>query len=787
MPKAVIRSNRAEVSGRFPLLGFTVRTGANPFFEVAMATDPTLFTDKARRTANNFYSTRALGPLPADGDESIYLVPDEVLRRFVGQERIYYAIATFADRTRAKADVAVIAPDAAPFVSISRSFTGRMLRQTVGAGAVTGGSTGAYGSQNGASLEWAGDAPRPGAEPASPSKETTSPSGKSTAPAQATALEHDATYDDGYSRDLWDQDRPTGRPYGGSRRVSAMSAQSFDIGWADVPMVAEGNGLTCWAAAASMVVGWRDNLPIDLPQITNGAGPWAKFSGGLNVVDVLQLAAAYGLDAETAQPYTIDAFRQLVETRGPLWVAAHAPGPHAIVVTGIYGDGTADGTYVRINDPLGHVTAPVPLAAYNPTPGQGSQYVLTYRQFAAEFGTAATLPQADVQIVHVKERDMAGRTPMVTSQAFALWQSAETRRSSRSLAAPVVVPIVTAIAGTVMTRVLNNEGDIKWELDQLQGLKHPGNNATNAGSASYQTATTPVASWPYVENLIGDRISADFEMQWQYNGTSLGNIVISNTNTNDAVGWGLDVKCNINDDANVYDGKAAVRVRFHYRFNRSIGSDIIAITDYTLFADGKYTRTSRWTQGGPEAQSLAYHGNGGGAPSRAMVAPVVVPIVAAVVGATFTRILGNEGDIKWELDQMRGMKYVGDDKTNAGPLSPTWVTIPVEDWPVITNGFDDAIYADFEIKYQYDGRSVGNVMITNTHTNDAVAWGLTVKAVIMDDAAAYTRPGAAASFAAVKVQFYYRFDRIIRSDRIAITDFTLYGDGTYSKSSRWTQ
>src|SRR6478609_7812373 len=102
MPQAVIRSNRTEVSSRFPLLGFSVRTGSNPYFEVALATDPAHFTDKTRRTASNFYSTHALGPLAAESGEAIYLVPDHVLRRFVGQDRIYYAIATFADRSRAK-------------------------------------------------------------------------------------------------------------------------------------------------------------------------------------------------------------------------------------------------------------------------------------------------------------------------------------------------------------------------------------------------------------------------------------------------------------------------------------------------------------------------------------------------------------------------------------------------------------------------------------------------------------------------------------------------------------
>jgi hypothetical protein len=42
---------------------------------------------------------------------------------------------------------------------------------------------------------------------------------------------------------------------------------------------------------------------------------------------------------------------RLLTNKGPFWVAAAVPGFHAIVVTGLYSDGTDDNTFVRINDP----------------------------------------------------------------------------------------------------------------------------------------------------------------------------------------------------------------------------------------------------------------------------------------------------------------------------------------------------------------------------------------------------------------------------------------------------
>ena len=64
-----IRPNRLEVSDRFPMLGFTVRTdGPARRFEIAIGTSPDLFgpDGKSHRTRTNFYSTRAAGPLPID-------------------------------------------------------------------------------------------------------------------------------------------------------------------------------------------------------------------------------------------------------------------------------------------------------------------------------------------------------------------------------------------------------------------------------------------------------------------------------------------------------------------------------------------------------------------------------------------------------------------------------------------------------------------------------------------------------------------------------------------------
>src|SRR5262249_43098705 len=132
---------------------------------------------------------------------------------------------------------------------------------------------------------------------------------------------------------------------------SPMADESFDVNYPDVPLINQMTNMSCWAASAAMVVGWRDQLSIDPAAIATGSGEWSAYQNGLSPSDVPTLANAWGLTAEPPQCYSADGLRELVESMGPLWVTAAVPGLHAIVVTGVYGDGSENNTFVRINDP----------------------------------------------------------------------------------------------------------------------------------------------------------------------------------------------------------------------------------------------------------------------------------------------------------------------------------------------------------------------------------------------------------------------------------------------------
>ncbi|CAN7556635.1 DUF3238 domain-containing protein [Phenylobacterium sp. LjRoot225] len=190
---AQIRPNRLDVNDRFPMLGFTIRADGPPQrAEVALATDPALFRadGKAKRTASNFYSSRASGPLSIPRGEAVYVVPPEVLGRFIGAERLYFGLATAPAANGAAYQVASVPTDASPYVSL-RDLTERSMRRVRILPSRQ--RTNGYGDNGHAGMDWAGDAAAPGAEPVKAAN-----GANGSAPKQGGAAVEPAPYDDGF-------------------------------------------------------------------------------------------------------------------------------------------------------------------------------------------------------------------------------------------------------------------------------------------------------------------------------------------------------------------------------------------------------------------------------------------------------------------------------------------------------------------------------------------------------------------------------------------------------------
>ena len=175
--------------------------------------------------------------------------------------------------------------------------------------------------------------------------------------------------------------------------------ESFTINWDDVQQIAQPTSMSCWAAAAAMVVGWRDKMslsPTTLAEIVN-----RPIQKGLNVNDFDDLAEGLGLTAVAGQSFTPEGFRDLLEENGPLWVGVALPGSlHAIVVTGMYNDENGN-LMVRISDPWDRIVgAPGTPGSYQTTHTTGSRYIMTWEAFEAEYAEMGASTSATFQILH---------------------------------------------------------------------------------------------------------------------------------------------------------------------------------------------------------------------------------------------------------------------------------------------------------------------------------------------------------------------------------------------------
>jgi hypothetical protein len=159
------------------------------------------------------------------------------------------------------------------------------------------------------------------------------------------------------------------------------------------------------------------------------------------------------------------------------------------------------------------------------------------------------------------------------------------------------VQIPSAIKGANMERVLGQKGNIKWQLDQLRGLKHPDDIPPAPAALLRSASTIRLDRWPHLDNGQGE-ISAWFTVDWQFNGKSVGNVQIANAGATGTTLTELSVEARIEDDPVTYPQSnpthAAVLVTFKYLFRATDGSNDIAKATLHLMGDGNFEQTSVW-------------------------------------------------------------------------------------------------------------------------------------------------------------------------------------------------
>lgn len=165
--------------------------------------------------------------------------------------------------------------------------------------------------------------------------------------------------------------------------------QKFDV-FHQVPLIAQVTGMNCWAAAAAMVVGWRDQTNLETDDISATIISNYPTVNGLLPHDVETLARIWGLFIEPPVVYSVASLSYLCSRMGPLWMGQANPDLHVIVVTGIHGDGSPEGSFVRINDPW--------------PAGKGQRYSLPFSDLKRRYTAATRIAGLHVQVMHAGGR-----------------------------------------------------------------------------------------------------------------------------------------------------------------------------------------------------------------------------------------------------------------------------------------------------------------------------------------------------------------------------------------------
>ncbi|MFY7672031.1 M12 family metallopeptidase [Tenacibaculum sp. MEBiC06402] len=164
--------------------------------------------------------------------------------------------------------------------------------------------------------------------------------------------------------------------------TSSSSNSSLDISY-PIQLVPQTSGMSCWAASAAMIVGWREQISIDPQDIARGVNGWESYYNNGLPADNTEMFSVWGLQYEYPQSYTVAGFASLLEA-GPLWVATDLQnGAHVVVVAGIQGDGTPDGTILKVYDPWEQG-----MTSFRPS-NRGSVYEMTYQEFVNRQETLA--------------------------------------------------------------------------------------------------------------------------------------------------------------------------------------------------------------------------------------------------------------------------------------------------------------------------------------------------------------------------------------------------------------
>jgi hypothetical protein len=149
-------------------------------------------------------------------------------------------------------------------------------------------------------------------------------------------------------------------------------------------------------------------------------------------------------------------------------------------------------------------------------------------------------------------------------------------------------------------------------------------------------------------------------------------------------------------------------------------------------------------------------------------------------GVVIERVDGASGNVRWQLDQLRGFKLPPGMAPDA--VSCVAPAVRLSDWPYV-EGRDGAASLPLTVDWEFAASGVGNIRIAAGEARNAEGVTLDVHARILDQPLPPSPAGPAIT--ALRVQIEYRFTAPDGATPLAITELILHGDGQLERRSTW--
>jgi ABC-type bacteriocin/lantibiotic exporter with double-glycine peptidase domain len=161
-----------------------------------------------------------------------------------------------------------------------------------------------------------------------------------------------------------------------------------DIGY-DVPLIPQPDKTSCWCASMAMLVSYQQQASYMPEQLAEDVGRSLRTCYGWDELEAVKDGfgfAAIDLPSNASLYPSPDQWADWLQTYGPLWVTTIGAPSHAIIVHGISGDLTVDGTTIDINNPWDtSASFSTDEVDFDP-PNEGQSYTQTFAEFASDFG-----------------------------------------------------------------------------------------------------------------------------------------------------------------------------------------------------------------------------------------------------------------------------------------------------------------------------------------------------------------------------------------------------------------